>query len=62
MSVSEKLEYFKSLNEVEDGTNVKWFIFNSKKQGVTDEEIVRELQYRNNMAIASSSYTVLVNS
>lgn len=61
MDVTTRIEYFKTLKECEDGTNIKWFIFNAKKQGATDEEIVRELQIRNNMAVASSSYAVLIN-
>lgn len=51
MNTKEKLEYFKSLEECQDGTVVKWFIYNSRKEGATNEEIVRELSIRNNMAI-----------
>lgn len=59
MNIEERLEYFKALGECEDGTIVKWFIYNSKKEGLSNEQIVRELSIRNNMAVASSGYSIL---
>lgn len=59
MNIEERLEYFKSIRECQDGTVVKWFIYNSRKEGLSNEQIVRELSIRNNMAIASSGYSIL---
>ena len=59
MITQNKLEYFMALGEVSDGTVTKWFIYNARKDGLSDEQIVRELSIRNNMAVSSSSYAVL---
>ena len=61
MDIQNKLQYFMTLEEVSDGTIVKWFIYNARKDGLSDEQIVRELSIRNNMAVSSSSYAVLSN-
>ena len=61
MDILQKLEYFQSLGEIADGTIVKWFIYQARKDGLTDEQIVRELSIRNNMAVSSSSFAVLSN-
>ena len=51
MDILQKLNYFKELKKLDDGTNVSWFIYNLKKQGVSDKDIVRELLIRNNMVV-----------
>ena len=51
MNIIQKLNYFRALKELDDGTNVSWFIYNLKKQGVSDKDIVRQLLIKNNMVV-----------